>query len=261
MKILASNLNRTIFALSFALLAGCENTVDITSVKESGTANGSGSSAVANSETSVLLTPPAGSSWKDFTVDLGSDFLDTNICSGKSIFGRSGSALCGGSVWTVSTLGLNSTNVGTISGSVYTYSAAANIAHNVINVDMGADYLAGNICSTKSILTLAGTAVCLQGSTVVPANASNILFNKDAWLADGTIVTGTMPNNGTWDVRTAFPGAGYVAGVSNAPTAAKICSSATGGQDVLGVSGTGVCLGASGGTNSAASDVLAGTYF
>ena len=139
MKRFASNLNLTTLALGFVLLAGCQDTGVLYANKESGTADGTGSSVVASGETSVLVTPLADVTWKDFTVDLGSDFSNTNICSGKTIFGRSGTALCGGSTWTVSPLGLNSTNVGTISGSVYTYSAAANIAHNVINLDMGAD--------------------------------------------------------------------------------------------------------------------------
>jgi hypothetical protein len=50
-----------------------------------------------------------------------------------------------------SSLDLDSSNVGALSGSVYTYTGPSDTAHNVINVDMGADYLAGNICSTRSI--------------------------------------------------------------------------------------------------------------
>ena len=79
---------------------------------------------------------------------------------GKKSSASGDKIISAGSTYTISTLSLDSTNVGTRSGSVYTYTAATDNAHNVINVDMGADYLAVNICSTKSILNLSGTAVC-----------------------------------------------------------------------------------------------------
>jgi hypothetical protein len=94
MKRFASNLNFTTLALGFVLLAGCQDTGVLYANKESGTADGTGSSVVASGETSVLVTPVADVTWKDFKVDLGSDFSNTNICSGKTIFGRSGTPLC-----------------------------------------------------------------------------------------------------------------------------------------------------------------------
>lgn len=45
------------------------------------------------------------------------------------------------------------------------------------------------------------------------------------------------------------------------PAPEQLCSSATGGQAILGVTGVGVCQGVSGGANATAADVLAGTYF
>ncbi len=48
---------------------------------------------------------------------------------------------------------------------------------------------------------------------------------------------------------------------SAVPAPEQLCSSVTGGQVVLGVTGVGVCQGASGGANATAADVLAGTYF
>jgi hypothetical protein len=43
---------------------------------------------------------------------------------------------------------------------VYTYTATSGATHDVVNLDMGADFLVTNICSTKSILSLTGTAIC-----------------------------------------------------------------------------------------------------
>jgi hypothetical protein len=84
-----------------------------------------------------------------------------------------------------SSLDLDSSNVGALSGSVYTYTGPSDTAHNVINVDMGADYLAGNICSTRSILNLAGTAVC--NSVFSDLVASNM--HRDVATAQMTLTT------------------------------------------------------------------------
>lgn len=44
--------------------------------------------------TSRSDTASAGQSWTSIVIDLGSDFIKSNICSGKYIFGRVGTALC-----------------------------------------------------------------------------------------------------------------------------------------------------------------------
>lgn len=227
----------------------------------SGSADGSSSSLISNGETNIKIDPPENTLWSDFTIDLGADFLESNICSGKIIFGRSGSALCGATAWNVSTLSLDSANIGSLNGSIYSYSANANVAHSTINLDMGADFTTLNFCSGKTVLGLAGSANCIQGSTISPGAAGDILLNKEAWMSNGTKVIGTMPNHATWDLTLAFPSAGYFSAVSNAPSASQFCNSATSGQNILGISGTAVCQGASGGTNAAASEVLAGKYF
>ena len=84
-------------------------------------------------------------------------------------------------------LDLDSSNVGALSGSVYTYTAPSDTAHNVINVDMGADYLAGNICSTRSILNLAGTAVCNSVFSDLVASS----MHRDVATAQMTLTTET----------------------------------------------------------------------
>jgi len=62
---------------------------------ESGSADGSGNSAVASdTDTSVTVTPTSGSAWSEFLIDLGAQFTKANICAGKTIFGRLGTAMC-----------------------------------------------------------------------------------------------------------------------------------------------------------------------
>lgn len=45
--------------------------------------------------TSVSVDAPAGTSFSGFIVDLGAQFTRANICSGATIFGRAGTAVCG----------------------------------------------------------------------------------------------------------------------------------------------------------------------
>ncbi|MBP9680568.1 MAG: hypothetical protein KBD76_04100 [Bacteriovorax sp.] len=71
----------------------------------------------------------------------------------------------------------------------------------------------------------------------------------------------SVNNAVSWDLTTAFPTDQSVSSVTNAPGATQICNTDTGGQNVLGVVGLGICQRASGGTNATAADVLAGTYF
>jgi hypothetical protein len=46
------------------------------------------------SATSRSIAATTGSLYNEVTVDLGADFLDTNICGTKTIFGRAGTATC-----------------------------------------------------------------------------------------------------------------------------------------------------------------------
>jgi len=47
-----------------------------------------------NSFTQDTVTPAANGLFSSFTINLGADFLKENICSGKTIFGRVGTAVC-----------------------------------------------------------------------------------------------------------------------------------------------------------------------
>ena len=191
MKRFASNLNLTTLALGFFLLAGCQNTgqdTGIISVQiESGTADGTGSSVVASGQTSVLVKPVGNATWKDFTVDLGSDFSNTNICSGRTIFGRSGSALC------VSD-GTNTAATDVLAGTYFWNSAGASTLgtmtnHGALNINTTAisgtpsgyyssitsTLTASDLCTGKSIFGSAGIAVC--NSVFSDLTASNMYRN------------------------------------------------------------------------------------
>lgn len=47
-----------------------------------------------DTKTSVEVTPSASQLFQKFTIDLGAEFKQENICSGKTIFGRVGTAAC-----------------------------------------------------------------------------------------------------------------------------------------------------------------------
>jgi len=89
------------------------------------------------------------------------------------------------------------------------------------------------------------------------ANATEILSGKKAYDSNGNILTGTMSNQGAWDLRTAFPGSGYYTGSSNAPASSQVCSSAT----LLGNAGTAVCLSGSATDAAATANVLLGKEY
>lgn len=88
--------------------------------------------------------------------------------------------------------------------------------------------------------------------------AGELLAGRSAWKADGTVLNGSMANQGNWNINTtSFPGAGYYSGITNSITASDVCST----KSLYGTTGTAVCQGTSGGTNAAASEVLAGKYY
>ena len=94
-----------------------------------------------------------------------------------------------------------------------------------ITLSPGADFAATNICSSKSILGTAGSALCTSGGSLsAAATAAQVLTGTEFFNATGVKSTGTMSNQGTWNVTSSFPGAGYVAAISNAPAAGNICS-------------------------------------
>ena len=102
---MSKNNKSVIYLIAIALvgagLTGCGATVggnagtsDSTTL-ESGSADGTGDSAVASdTDTSVTLTSATGSAWSEFLIDLGAQFQKANICAGKTIFGRLGTAMC-----------------------------------------------------------------------------------------------------------------------------------------------------------------------
>jgi len=81
------------------LISGCQNSADVNIAEMviPKTIDGTGDSLVADDETSVTVTPETSKLWNELTIDLGADFTASNICNGSTIFGRAGTATCGGS--------------------------------------------------------------------------------------------------------------------------------------------------------------------
>ncbi|MEK7690508.1 MAG: hypothetical protein AAB425_05770, partial [Bdellovibrionota bacterium] len=210
------------------------------------------------------------------SIDAGADFTAANICTSKSILGTAGSALCtsGGSLSTAATAAqvltgteffnaAGTKSTGTMSNHGAITLSSTSVTHGAgyfssITLSPGADFAATNICSSKSILGTAGSALCTSGGSLsAAATAAQVLTGTEFFNATGVKSTGTMSNQGTWNVTSSFPGAGYVAAISNAPAAGNICS----GTQVIGTAGTAVCQGAAGSGTLALTYALCSGYY
>ncbi len=105
-------------------------------------------------------------------------------------------------------------------------------------------------------------AVSSSSCTAGAATASDALAGVTFPDGSGGMTTGTMFNRGSWSLSgvsavaaPAFPGAGYYAGISNAPATSSYCN----GTYINGSNGAAVCAsGATTGTTIAASQVCNG---
>jgi hypothetical protein len=70
-----------------------------------------------------------------------------------------------------------------------------------------------------------------SGTLTIPA-AGNVVATAPAYGDSAAPTTPTLPAQGTWNVTTSFPGAGYYAGISNAPAASTYTGT------ILGTAGT-----------------------
>lgn len=180
----------------------------------------------------------------------------TEVCQGNEIFGQVGAAVCqSGTAAVVATeydvaFGKDFFNS---SGTLVT-GAMAN--HGDFDIGSGSipspsagyyssitsSLTAADVCSGKNIFSSSGLATCESGSMNsgnTPATAINILTNKSAWDASGTVVDGTMANHGIWDVSTTtFPGAGYYSGASSSLSAGQVCK----GSQILSANGIATCI-------------------
>jgi hypothetical protein len=181
----------------------------------------------------------------------------SSVCSTASLFGSNGTATCmTGTLSTPASASdvLAGKNYFDGSGTVQTGTLATRTLSSATTT-VTAGYYAGTTLTTVEANLVsgnikAGTSIFGVGgdSNVVDTSAGDavlgeILSGKKAYVA-GSLVTGSMANQATWDARTAFPGAGYFAGISNTLSTAQVCSAATGGINFLGSAGTAVCGGA-----------------
>lgn len=114
---------------------------------------------------------------------------------------------------------------------------------------------ASDICISKTILGVTGTAICQNGSLSTPAASADILSGLQVWDSSGNVLTGSMPNRGDLDASQSFPGNGYYSGVvNNVPNVNSVCT----GTSVLGVNGTAVCQSGTTTTPAGAGNILSG---
>jgi hypothetical protein len=73
---------------------GTKQTGALEKVDGSKSAMNTGDEDDDDTKTSVEVTPSASQLFQKFTIDLGAQFKQENICSGKTIFGRLGTAVC-----------------------------------------------------------------------------------------------------------------------------------------------------------------------
>ena len=196
--------------------------------------------------TSQTWTASAGTAYSSVSVDLGADFTASNICGTKSIFGRTGAAVCqnspagtGASAADVlaGTFFWNSSGVSTqgtmaaqiLSASSETLSAGYYSTEQLSSVD--GDLSSNNIRAGVTVFGIIGNSNVVNTSSG-NAVGSDLLIGRKSWV-DGSEVTGSMINRGNWDLTGSFAGEGYYSSVSNAPSADEICS----GSSVVGVSG------------------------
>jgi hypothetical protein len=87
------------------------------------------------------------------------------------------------------------------------------------------------------------------------AVAANILLNMEAYDSNGNVLTGTMPNQGNWNMNTtAFPGAGYYSGLTSTLTTTNVCT----GTTIFGAAGAAVCESGSTVSPAGAANILSG---
>jgi hypothetical protein len=205
-----------------------------------------------------------------FVANMASNALDifigdaSEICSTKQYIDRNGEAQtgtkdCSGAVVDLSNLTSGNIKSGvTINGVTGTVTAApANCSASGQQscVATGA-YYAGSACSADGANCFL-PSYSVQSQPLKAINYSSIDQTKmlDSLTISG--VTGTVAIRGSWNLTTAFPGAGYFTGTSNAPSATTILTSTT----IAGVAGSATASPANCSSAGQQSCVATGTYF
>jgi hypothetical protein len=156
----------------------------------------------------------------------------SNVCTGTQIFGSAGAAAC-----IADTTGSAASAAQVLTGKVAWDNTGAKVTGSMADrgnwnqntsAFPGAGYFSGltstlapsNVCTGTQIFGAAGAAVCIADTTGTVAAGSQVLTGKVAWDNAGAKLTGTMANNGTWNLTQNFAtagGAGYYSAVSNTP--------------------------------------------
>jgi hypothetical protein len=182
---------------------------------------GCNSPTLNNPDQRLLST---GSTQSGVTVDNTANAATASqVLSGTFVWDASGSSIAG----TMANRGNWNMNTSTFPGAGY-YSG---LTSTLTTTD---------VCQGAQLHGSGGAAVCIADTTGTGATASQVLTGTVAWDSSGGKITGTMANNGTWNLTQSFAtagGAGRYSAVSNVPAATNICS----GSTVLGVAGIASC--------------------
>lgn len=210
---------------------------------------------MTSSATSVGLV--LGNSFaSDVLVDLGSDFAPANICLGKTIFGRAGSASCtflpSVSNLPTANLILSPKQLLDSSGNVLTGTMVSRGSYDLRTSFPGAGFFsamasapaASQICSSgETIAGTTGTATCQSATATDPAAAADVLVGKKIYTSSGTVASGSMVTQGAINLNTQpLPSpspseAGYYTSVSLTLSASQVCPTV----NIFGSPGTANC--------------------
>ncbi len=134
----------------------------------------------------------------------------------------------------------------TITNASTTYTAGYHSSIAVTGDTVVANLIAA---SAPLVANVANASECLSGKYFLGKNGANAVT--------ATPISGTMTNQGTLTLASAFPGTGYYTGISASPTNTTVCT----GTTILGVAGSGVCEGAAAaGSAGANTDICSGKY-
>jgi hypothetical protein len=177
-----------------------------------------------------------------------------NIKSGVTIAGQAGSVTPAPANCSAD----GATNCVAVTG--YPAALASGAASKILSGQTLAG-VSGNVTLPAVGKVLTGTAYGVGGTgstgTLTIPTASFVLDTAPAYGDPGSSQTPSLTSRGTWNLTTSFPGAGYYAGVSNAPSAATILT----GTTITGVAGSATGAPANCSSAGQQSCVAAGTYF
>jgi hypothetical protein len=136
------------------------------------------SDGVESGQTSLTVSPDSGYVLSSVFVDLGADFQTTNVCSGRTIFGRAGAAICQGTSG-----GTNATAANVLTGT-YFWNSTGNSVEGTMAI--GSSFVGSN---AWTVLTI--PAGYYDGTETATAADTNLVASN---IVSGTSIFGVNGN-------------------------------------------------------------------